>query len=200
MRYPIYRAREIIRKRGRLDPWAPSGHVQMTQAYIQKWEALCDEMEKAPYVTTSYMRMYDRFLSYHQSWLDHPDAPLLGQSIQDRLYLTALQTRLRGHFTPITYQKPVALNPDWYDVCYDYLCSDLLTRGDEESFTQLSTTLSDVFNYENDTVFPRTCVDAFALLVENIAAYNERVHPLDEPPFHKSLRIFLRTLRAAVYG
>ena len=200
MKYPLYRAREIIHKRGKLAPWDTTDRARSVNDYIRQWDAHCDERAKAPYVTESYTRIYNRFLDYQQGWLDNPDAPTLGTPIQDKLYLTALQTRLRGQFTPVTYQSPVALDPVWYDVCYDYLCADLLHRGDEESFTQLTTVLNDVFNYENAAIFPKTCVHAFALLIENMSAYNEKVYQIDEPPFHKSLRIFLRTLRAAVYG
>ena len=200
MKYPLHRAREIMSKRSMLPPWAHKDQVHMVQSYLHRWEKHCLEISKAPYFTNGYVRIYDRFLTYQQSLLDDPNAPILGKSVQDRLYISALETKLHGRFTPVTYRLPVCLNAAWYDVCYDYLCSDLISRGGEDSFEQMTTVLNDVFNYADATIFPRVYVDAFASLMDNMSAYNEKVHPINEPPFHKSLRILLRALHASVYG
>lgn len=200
MRYPLHRAREIISKRGELSPWATEDQRRTVEEYLRRWEQHCLDVVNAPYFTHGYVRIYNRFLAYQQSLLDNPNAPLLGKSIQDRMYLSALETRLRGRFVPVTYQSPTFLKKEWYDVCYDYLCADLISRGDEGSFEQITSVLNDVFNYADASIFPRVYVDAFAALMDNMSAYNERVHQTNEPPFHKSFRILIRALHASVYG
>lgn len=201
MTFTLYRAREIIDGRSVLTPRTPIQQRHKVHAFLERWEQHCKELSASRCIPESYVSMFDAFCLLQERYLHKDNALPIGCRPIDTLYLTAMETKLRGRCLPITYQSPVKLDPHWYDICETYLALNYFRTQDDEGFRQLSSLVDAVFSQGDSTVFPKVYVDAFSDLMVNISYYNEReVLHYAKDPFLQSFRVLIRSLYAAIHA